>query len=107
MTIEKTSTGYQAIVRHHNGHSTLRGPSRFGLIQSVCEELERDQNGCEFCGGLNGEHQDIEILGDAVNFEVDVIGYRSCPKLVEETERAEVEYEVNQDYARDERNGII
>ena len=55
-------------------------------VECECEEGSVPFNVCEHCGGSNGEHQSIEILGDGENFENDVIGYKMCPVQKEEFE---------------------
>lgn len=44
------------------------------------DEEEVAFNKCEHCGGANGEHQPIEVMGDGDNFEWDVVGYKRCPE---------------------------
>ena len=42
---------------------------------------EKEAESCEHCGGVDGEHEPIEVMGDGANFEWDVIGHKRCPEL--------------------------
>lgn len=39
---------------------------------------------CKHCGGEDGEHLLIEVMGDGPNFEWDVIGTKPCPAFNDE-----------------------